>query len=233
MKVPKAHGRPPVNAFSAALEYPTTRCNSHTPSSPRMRPSRTKFSAKPPCCQRKAWRRLLTFFFSLARADYLNRGASGVCDQIRSVESRLPFALQGFDCDNGSEFLNFHLQRYFSDRPREIAFTRSRPYKKNDNAHVEQKNWTHVRHLFGYDRIDKPELVPLQRVNARYQKHYDAPKTPYQRLLDSPCIEEETKRRLQDVHQALNPFILKQEIERKLVRIFRQIKVTSNVRQRL
>ena len=147
MKAPKAHGRPPVNAFSAALEYPTTRCNSHTPSSPRMRPSRTKFSAKPPCCQRKAWRRLLTFFFSLARADYLNKGASGVCDQIRSVESRLPFALQGFDCDNGSEFLNFHLQRYFSDRPREIAFTRSRPYKKNDNAHAARArgNWNNNR----------------------------------------------------------------------------------------
>ncbi len=86
-------------------------------------------------------------FFSLARADYLNKGASGVCDQIRSVESRLPFALQGFDCDNGSEFLNFHLQRYFSDRPREIAFTRSRPYKKNDNAHAARArgNWNNNR----------------------------------------------------------------------------------------
>jgi len=90
-----------------------------------------------------------------------NKGAVGVCDQIQAIESQLPFALQGFDCDNGSEFLNFHLLRYFSNHPKEIAFTRSRPYKKNDNAHVEQKNWTHVRHLFGYDRIEKVELVPL------------------------------------------------------------------------
>jgi len=187
-----------------------------------------------------------------------NKGAVGVCDQIQAIESQLPFALQGFDCDNGSEFLNFHLLRYFSNHPKEIAFTRSRPYKKNDNAHVEQKNWTHVRHLFGYDRIEKVELVPLmndlyanewslyqnhfcpgmkliekQRMNSRYQKRYDAPKTPYQRLLDSPCIDEDTKNRLRDTHQALDPFILKQRIERKLARIFRQIKVTSNVRQRL
>ena len=154
--------------------------------------------------------------------------------------------------------LNFHLLRYFSDRPKQVAFTRSRPYKKNDNAHVEQKNWTHVRHLFGYDRIEDADLVPLmndlyanewslyqnhfcpgmklvqkQRVNSKYQKRYDAPKTPYQRLLDSPCIDEDAKDRLRDVHQALNPFILKQDIEKKLTRIFRQIRVTSNVRQRL
>jgi len=168
-----------------------------------------------------------------------NKGAVGVCDQIQAIESQLPFALQGFDCDNGSEFLNFHLLRYFSNHPKEIAFTRSRPYKKNDNAHVEQKNWTHVRHLFGYDRIEKVELVPLmndlyanewslyqnhfcpgmkliekQRMNSRYQKRYDAPKTPYQRLLDSPCIDEDTKNRLRDTHQDLDPFILKQGIER-------------------
>jgi hypothetical protein len=187
-----------------------------------------------------------------------NKGAEGVCAQIQAVESQLPFALLGFDCDNGSEFLNFHLLRYFSDRPKQVAFTRSRPYKKNDNAHVEQKNWTHVRHLFGYDRIEDAGLVPLmndlyanewslyqnhfcpgmklvdkQRVNSKYQKRYDAPKTPYQRLLDSPCIDEDAKDRLRDVHQALNPFILKQDIEKKLTRIFRQIRVTSNVRQRL
>lgn len=187
-----------------------------------------------------------------------NKGAEGVCAQIQAVESQLPFALLGFDCDNGSEFLNFHLLRYFSDRPKQVAFTRSRPYKKNDNAHVEQKNWTHVRHLFGYDRIEDADLVPLmndlytnewslyqnhfcpgmklvqkQRVNSKYQKRYDVPKTPYQRLLDSPCIDEDAKHRLQDVHQALNPFILKQEIEKKLTQIFRQIRVTSNVRQRL
>lgn len=187
-----------------------------------------------------------------------NKGATGVCEQIEAIESQLPFTLLGFDCDNGSEFLNYHLLRYFSDRPKEVAFTRSRPYKKNDNAHVEQKNWTHVRQLFGYDRIEDINLIPLmndlytnewslyqnhfcpgmkliekQRINSKYKKRYDAPRTPYQRLLDSAHIEEETKSRLRDVHRGLNPFILKQGIEKKLRRIFREIKVTSNVRQRI
>ena len=139
-----------------------------------------------------------------------------------------------------------------------MGFTRSRPYRKNDNAHVEQKNWTHVRQLFGYDRIEDVTLIPLMndlyanewslyqnhfipgmklvqkhRVNARYTKKYDAPKTPYQRLLDSGHITDEVKTHLRDIHQTLNPFILKQAIETKLKRIFRQIRVTSHVRQRI
>jgi len=79
--------------------------------------------------------------------------------------------------DNGSEFLNRHLVRHFTDRPKVVAFTRSRPYKKNDNAHVEQKNWSHVRQLPGYNRFDQPELVPL--INdlyahdwSLYQNHF-------------------------------------------------------------
>ncbi len=67
-----------------------------------------------------------------------NKGAGGVCEQIEAIELQLPFRLLGFDCDNGSEFLNYHLLRYFSQHPQEVAFTRSRPYQKNDNAHVEQ-----------------------------------------------------------------------------------------------
>lgn len=83
------------------------------------------------------------------------------------MEERLPFILLGFDCDNGSEFLNHHLWRYFSCRKRPVQFTRSRPYHKNDNAHVEQKNWTHVRQLMGYERIDKQEAIAL--MNDVYQ----------------------------------------------------------------
>ncbi|MDP2193430.1 MAG: hypothetical protein Q8K36_02765 [Alphaproteobacteria bacterium] len=78
-----------------------------------------------------------------------NKGSQGVIDQIKDIESFIPFQLLGFDCDNGSEFLNHHLWRYFSDRPQPVQFTRSRPYKKNDNAHVEQKNWSHVRQILG------------------------------------------------------------------------------------
>jgi hypothetical protein len=82
-----------------------------------------------------------------------NRGAHGVIEQIRDVESDLVFPLLGFDCDNGAEFLNHHLLRYLAERPQPVKFTRGRPYPSNDNAHVEQKHWTHVRQLLGYDRL--------------------------------------------------------------------------------
>ncbi len=187
-----------------------------------------------------------------------NKGAQGVLTQIQDIEAKPPFGLQGFDCDNGSEFLNHHLVRYFTDRPKVVSFTRSRPYKKNDNAHVEQKNWSHVRQLFGYDRFDNPELLPLindlyanewslyqnhfcptmkllekQRINSKYRKKYDAPQTPYHRVLVSDQVTDEAKARLKTVHQSLNPFILKQTIKKKLKVIFEYVKVTSNVRQRL
>jgi hypothetical protein len=187
-----------------------------------------------------------------------NKGSAGVLAQIRDIEINLPFALQGFDCDNGSEFLNHHLIRYFTDRPRAIGFTRSRPYKKNDNAHVEQKNWSHVRQLFGYDRFDDHALVSLmndlyanewslyqnhfcpsmkltdkQRINSKYRKKYDQPQTPYQRVMASEQVTDSTKTRLEVLHHSLNPFILKQSIEKKLRTIFKQVRVTPNVRQRL
>jgi hypothetical protein len=126
------------------------------------------------------------------------KGSVGVLDRIKDIENHIPFALKGFHCDSGTEFLNNHLLRYFTDRPKVVSFTRSRPYKKNDNAHVEQKNWSHVRQLLGYDRLDQPELVPMindlythewslyqnhfcpsfklvekTRINSKYRKKYD------------------------------------------------------------
>jgi hypothetical protein len=208
------------------------------------------------------------FVWSLTMTDILttwtenratwNKGAEGVLTQIKDVEARLPFELQGFDCDNGSEFLNYHRLRYLTDHPSMPAFTRSRPYRKNDNAHVEQKNWSHVRQLFGYDRFEDPNLVDLmndlyanewslyqnhfcpsmkllkkRRVNSKYYKKYDEPQTPYLRVLASDQVPAETKGRLKAAHQALNPFILKRSIEKKLKAIFQYVKVTSNVRQRI
>lgn len=186
------------------------------------------------------------------------KGSIGVLNQIKDIESHIPFTLKGFNCDNGTEFLNNHLLRYFTDRPKVVSFTRSRPYKKNDNAHVEQKNWSHVRQLLGYDRLDQPELVPMinnlyanewslyqnhfcpsfklvekTRINSKYRKKYDKPKTPYQRVMESKHISKEVKQKLKAVHLTLDPFILKTEIERKLKRIFQLVKVTSNVRQRI
>lgn len=208
------------------------------------------------------------FVWSLTMTDYdsgwtecratWNKGAHGVLEQIQCIEQHLPFDLKGFDCDNGSEFLNHHLVRYFQDHPNGVQMTRSRPYKKNDNAHVEQKNWTHVRQLFGYDRFDKPHLVELmnnlycnewsmlqnyfcpsmklkskQRINSKYKRLYYPPQTPYQRLMASKHIGSTKKEALNARYQILNPFTLQQQIQQKLKNIFQHIKVTSNVRQRL
>jgi hypothetical protein len=119
-----------------------------------------------------------------------NKGAEGVVKQVENIEKKLPFLILGFDCDNGSEFLNWHLLRYFTEgRTKDIQITRSRPYRKNDNAHVEQKNWSHVRHLFGYDRFDNPVLVNLmndiyENEWSLYQNHF----MPTQKLIKKGLV---------------------------------------------
>jgi hypothetical protein len=179
-----------------------------------------------------------------------NKGAHGVFSHIQQMEENLPFAILGFDSDNGSEFLNHHLYRYFTQRPKHpVQFTRSRPYKKNDNAHVEQKNWSHVRQLLGYDRFDRPELVDLAndlyinawnpyhnffcptlklkektKINSKYVKKYEPPKTPYQRLLESDDLSKEEKDKLTKRYQSLNPFQLKKLIESKLKNVFNTLR---------
>jgi hypothetical protein len=187
-----------------------------------------------------------------------NNGATGVIQQVKNIEDCLAFPLKGFDCDNGSEFLNHHLVRYFSKHKQKVKFTRSRPYKKNDNAHVEQKNWSHVRQLLGYDRLDNSKLVKLinnlyanqwsryqnhfcptlklkhkQRINSKYYKKYENPKTPYQRLIESPHVSNENKKVLENLHQTLDPFKLKRQIDKQLKDIFKMVTVTSNVRKRI
>jgi hypothetical protein len=182
-----------------------------------------------------------------------NKGAHGVLTQIKDIESELPFEIQGFDCDNGSEFLNYHLLRYLTDRPQKpVKFTRSRPYRKNDNAHVEQKNWSHVRQLFGYDRFGDHRIVDLindlyknewplynnffcptlklkskHRVKSKYVKTYEFPKTPYQRLILSETVSSEAKQKLTETFLKLNPFSLKKMIESKLKLIFNTLRKSS------
>ena len=186
-----------------------------------------------------------------------NKGTHNVIEQVKHIEKRVPFKLLGFDCDNGSEFLNYHLVRYFANRKSPVQFTRSRPYKKNDNAHVEQKNWAQARQLLGYERIDNPDVLPLInnlyanewslyqnhccpsmkliskiRIGSRYAKTYDVPKTPYQRVLEAHGVADKQKEHLEKVHASLNPFALKKNIEEKLKTIFKSITVTSIMRQR-
>jgi len=179
------------------------------------------------------------------------KGECGVLEQIKNVEASLPFSLRGFDCDNGGEFINYHLIRHFADRVIPVQFTRSRPYHKDDNCHVEQKNWTHVRQWFGYHRLDNPDAVPFmnelymsewrlylnfflpsfkllekKRVASKTIKRYDRPKTPYQRALESPHVSASAKRSLKEQFKGLNPFKLKKSMEKKLEQIFATIHKT-------
>lgn len=172
------------------------------------------------------------------------KGEAGVLKQIISVEASLPFTILGFDCDNGGEFLQWHLIRYFQDRKHPVKFTRSRPYRKDDNAHIEQKNWTHVRQWLGYRRFENPVLVELlnelyasewrlfhnfflpsaklkskERRRSKIIKIHDDPKTPYQRILDSEHIKQRTKDRLTDLYNTLNPFGLRKAIDHKISKI--------------
>lgn len=166
-------------------------------------------------------------------------------EQMRSIEMALPFPLLGFDSDNGSEFLNHLLFRHFIDRKKPVQFTRSRAYRKNDNAHVEQKNWTHVRQWLGYDRFDNPlvvdalndlytnewrlfhnfycpsvKLLSKERVGSKTIKKHDSPKTPYQRVLDCEHISAYAKEGLRRIYENTNPFVLRRAMEKKIKRVF-------------
>lgn len=179
------------------------------------------------------------------------KGERGVLDAIKSIERALPFPLLGFDCDNGSEFLNWHLQRYLTERQRPVQYTRSRPYHKNDNAHVEEKNWTHIRQYLGYDRFDHQELTTQlnelytsewrlllnfflpsmklkekSRQGSKIIKKHDQPQTPLQRVLDSPHVDEAVKQRLREQFRVLNPFQLRKQILKKVQRILAQVNST-------
>ena len=175
-----------------------------------------------------------------------NRSEAATLTQLQDVEASLPFALLGADSDNGGEFLNWHLLRHWQDRARPVVVTRSRAYHKNDNAHVEQKNWTHIRQWFGYERYDNPEVVPLlnrlckgpwgqllnyfcptmklkekRREGSRVVRVYEAPQTPLARVLNSPHVTAEKKRELKEQLSRLNPFALRREIDRQMKEIER------------
>ncbi|MCK5666838.1 MAG: hypothetical protein KAI17_25290 [Thiotrichaceae bacterium] len=135
------------------------------------------------------------------------------------------FCLSGFDCDNGSEFLNYHLLRYFTEHPDQPLFTRSRPYKKNDNAN----EWSLLQNHF----CPTMKLLEKKRIGARYQRKYPKPETPYARVIASDKIKPTVKEQLIIQHENLNPFALKQQVEAKLKLIFSNVSATSNVRLRI
>lgn len=175
-----------------------------------------------------------------------NKGAAGVLAATREVEERLPFPLVGFDTDNGGEFLNHHLFEYMTKREEVVEFTRSRPYHSDDNAHVEQKNWTWARHLLGYGRLEDPELVTLisalyrevwapwqnfflpclklerkWREGSHWRKRYEKPRTAFRRLCEPGILSRKERGQLKERHASLDPFALKDELERRLGPILR------------
>ncbi len=176
-----------------------------------------------------------------------NRSQQTVKAAIVQARCRLPFALLGLDSDNGSEFINAHLLTYCQQE--HITLTRCRPYKKNDQAHVEQKNWSIVRQLVGYDRYEgqpacdalaalyqvvrlytnffQPtmKLLSKERLGSKVKKTYDVAKTPYQRVLESAQVVDEVKEALRHEYLTLNPLALLRDIEQRQACLWQLAKV--------
>ena len=173
----------------------------------------------------------------------LGKGEVGVQQALEEIQGGLPFRLWGLDSDNGSEFINWHLQRWCKQR--QIQLTRGRPYQKNDNAHIEQKNWTHVRKLLGWERYDSRaaveaindlyrhelrrwlnlylpsvKLVKKVRVGSKVRRVYDAAQTPFERVRASSSAPPAQVAALQKLRSSLDPFQLAKVIERKLECIY-------------
>lgn len=176
------------------------------------------------------------------------RGKSrqGVVQAMATIEQQLPFPLRGVDSDNGSEFLNDHLWAFCTERPaaERVQFTRSRPYKKDDHAHVEQKNWTHVRQLVGWARDDTPaalaalnawsadlrlfqtlfqpsmKLGRTGRVGSRLVRRDDHPQTPFERVRACPEADQPKVAALERVLATTDPFALSRRIDQHLERLW-------------
>lgn len=180
-----------------------------------------------------------------------NKSARGILAQLKDIEGELPFKMKSFHADNGSEFLNWPLWEYLRGPKRKVKFTRSRAYRKNDNAHVEQKNWTHVRQLFGHERFEHESLVALmndiytqwnllqnhfrptfklkskEKLGSRYRRRYEKPQTPYQRLTQQRELSPQSRHQLKVQHQTLNPIELKKSIEQNLKTFFTRLGILN------
>lgn len=175
-----------------------------------------------------------------------NKTQSAVSQAIIELCQQLPFDLLGIDSDNGSEFINDSLYRYC--QAEQITFTRSRPYHKNDQAHVEQKNWSVVRHTIGYDRLETAEelallrsiyadlrlyinffqpvlkLIGKKRVDGKTVRTYDQAQSPYRRILALENIPMQVKARLMAQYVQLNPVILRNSIDAKVALLWKIVR---------
>lgn len=170
------------------------------------------------------------------------RGERGTLDAVKSASKQIPFRVRGIDSDNDSGFINYHMEKYC--REEKITFTRCRPYRKNDQCHVEQKNWSVVRQFIGYRRFETDEQLALlqkiyplvmayhnffspmmrlaekQRFGSKVTKRYSTAMTPYQRLLASNGhIDEGMKDELREEYEATNPAELLRQIRGLLTQL--------------
>lgn len=173
----------------------------------------------------------------------MGRAQIRIFNALKEIRERSPFTWLGIDSDNDNAFINDQLYKYSQDQ--HLEFTRSRPYRKNDNAYIEQKNFTHIRKPLGYLRYDTPEelaviqdlyrhelrlyknffqpvmkLVRKDRIGGHLKRVYDTPKTPYQRLMESNQIAPQMAEQLKQLYLSLNPADLKRQIDKKLSRLF-------------
>jgi hypothetical protein len=180
----------------------------------------------------------------------MGKSQEAVHAALMRIHQRLPFALKGIDADSGSEFINEKIKAYAESV--QISFTRSRPYKKNDNAHIEQKNWTNVRRIIGYLRFDTKEaqvllndlyrnelrlyinffvasqkLISKERVGSKIKRKYDKAQSPYQRLLARDDVHPILKEDLKKTYHTLNVFALKRSIDKKIEKLFTLVRKDS------
>jgi len=173
----------------------------------------------------------------------LGKSEVAVQKALEEIRQALPFPLLGVDSDNGSEFINWHLKRWCDAE--KIQMTRGRPYKKDDNAHIEQKNWTHVRKILGWDRYDTPaaveainevyreqlrwwmnlclpsvKLLKKERVGSKLRRVYSAAETPWNRVLACGQTDAERTQKLGELQVALDPFELAKNLDRKLEKVY-------------
>jgi len=184
----------------------------------------------------------------------MGRGQERTFSGLKQCRHRFPFSWKEIHSDNGTEFINWHLLKYIHKE--KLEFSRSRPYKKNDNCLVEQKNWTHVKKFVGYSRYDSKKekdilnnlyrnelrlyknffqpvikLISKERINGKIHRKYDTPKTPYHRIIESKEIPERTKQELRKTYNFLNPAQLKRTIDDNLNTLYKTYQSKTNQQQ--
>ena len=184
------------------------------------------------CCMHSGWTESEAF---------LGKEEESILASIVLMRARLPFAMKGWHSDCGSEFLNDTIASYLENPLNYVVQTHGRAYKKNDQARVEQKNWTQVRQSFGYDRVEEQRAVdcmndiyrnelrvlrnfftPTQkqkskiRVNSKYKRKFEIPKTPYDRVMEDPSVSQNIKDKLRAEKELHNPFEVKKRLDEKL-----------------